>query len=212
MNNSNLNFFIDSSNLGFGACFGNQYVQGKFPNKWKIPKRDIQFLELYPIYLMVELFAPQLVHMSFTFVTDNLALAGSINKQSSRNKYVMRLLRPMVLVLMKNDILFSAETKMSRLKNTFCDKLSRFQIPEEIRSNPTGGVEKNSYSSSLEANELEGLANQLITSSYRPVTILNYQHRVRGFAIFLDQLKVSRIMPVLSYYVALYIAKLVKDG
>ena len=70
---------------------------------------------------------------------------------------------------------------------------------------------ENSYSSSLEANELEGLANQLITRSYRPVTILNYQHRVRGFAIFLDQLKVSRIMPVL-YYVALYIAKLVKDG
>ena len=73
-------------------------------------------------------------------------------------------------------------------------------------------MDKNSYSPSFEANELEGLANQLITRSYRPVTILNYQHRVRGFAMFLDQLKVSRTMPVPSYYVALYIAKLVKEG
>ena len=139
MKNSNLNFYSDSSNLGFGACFGNQYVQGKFPNKWKIPKRDIQFLELYPIYLLVELFAPQLAHMSVTFVTDNLALVGSINKQSSRNKFVMRLLRPMVLVLMKNDILFSAE-HIEGKQNTFCDKLSRFQIPEEIQANPTAWI------------------------------------------------------------------------
>ena len=135
--NENLNFHSDSSNLGYAACFGKGYIQGKFPSKWRIPKRDIQFLELYPIYIMVELFAPQLANKKVVFITDNKALVGSINKQSSRNFHVMNLLRPMVLVLMKHNIIFSAE-HIEGKSNVFCDKLSRFQIPEELQSDPQG--------------------------------------------------------------------------
>ena len=63
-----------------------------------------------------------------------------------------------------------------------------------------------------QASELEGLANDLIARSYRPSTILNYKHRVRNFALFLEGLKVSRRMPIPSYHVALYLAYLSKEG
>ena len=131
--NDVLNFYSDSSLKGYGACFGNKYVQGLFPKKWR--HKDIQFLELYPIYLMVELFAHQLQHKAIIFVTDNKAVVGSINKQSSKNKNVMKLLRPMVLVLMKFDITFEA-VHIEGKKNIFCDALSRSQVPEELASNP----------------------------------------------------------------------------
>ena len=112
------------------------YIKGKFPKKWQIPRRDIQFLELYPIYVMVELFAERLANKAIRFITDNEALVWTINKQSSKNKYVMRLLRPMVLVLMRNNITFSAEHIQGK-RNLFCDKLSRFQVPEEMLVNPS---------------------------------------------------------------------------
>ena len=86
---------------------------------------------------MVELFAPQLANKKVVFITDNKALVGSINKQSSRNFHVMNLLRPMVLVLMKHNIIFSAE-HIEGKSNVFCDKLSRFQIPEELQTNSQG--------------------------------------------------------------------------
>ena len=62
------------------------------------------------------------------------------------------------------------------------------------------------------ARELESIANELISRSYRPSTILNYQNNVQKFAFFLEELGASRIMPVPAYYVALYIAKLSKEG
>ena len=112
------------------------YLKGKFSKKWQIPRRDIQFLELYPIYVMVELFAERLASKAIQFITDNEALVWTINKQTSKNKYVMRLLRPMVLVLMRNNITFSAE-HIEGKRNLFCDKLSRFQVPEEMLVNPS---------------------------------------------------------------------------
>ena len=102
-----INFFSDSCESGFGAVLGKEYIQGVFPPKWK--HRGIQFLELFPIFIMVELFAPQLAHKSITFYSDNIAVVGSINKLSSRNKNVMRLLRPMVLQLMIHNIKFDAK-------------------------------------------------------------------------------------------------------
>ena len=135
LTNEDLRFFSDSSKVGFGACFRNKYIQGKFPKKWEIPRRNIQFLELYPIYIMVEIFASQLSNKAIVFVTDNHALVGSLNKMSSKSKQVMKLLRPMVLVLMRNNILFSAEHIEGKL-NVFCDKLSRFQMPQELQSHP----------------------------------------------------------------------------
>ena len=52
----------------------------------------------------------------------------------------------------------------------------------------------------------------MISRSYRPATILRYHHRVKMFATFLDDIHVSRNMPIPTYYVGLYVAKLFKEG
>ena len=106
------------------------------PQEVADPKKGHPISRAFPIYVMVELFAERLANKAIWLITDNEALVWTINKQSSKNKYVMRLLRPMVLVLMRNNITFSAEHIQGK-RNLFCDKLSRFQVPEEMLVNPS---------------------------------------------------------------------------
>ena len=120
-----LHFFTDSTSQGYGATFGKFFIQGVFPFSWKA--YDIQMLEFYPIYLLVQMMAKRLSNKCVIFYTDNYPVAHCINKQSSRNKSVMQLLRPTVLALLINNITFKAK-HIPGSKNVICDILSRRQI------------------------------------------------------------------------------------
>ena len=61
-----------------------------------------------------------------TFVTDNAALVDIINKQTSKHKIVMILIRDMVLTTLKFNI-FTARHLPGKL-NERADLMSRFQI------------------------------------------------------------------------------------
>ena len=62
-----------------------------------------------------------------TFMTDNAALVDIINKQTSKHKIVMILIRDMVLTTLKFNIFFTARHLPEKL-NERADLISRFQI------------------------------------------------------------------------------------
>ena len=57
---------------------------------------------------------------------DNQALVTIIKKRTSKSKYVMQLLRPLVLLTMCNNVQFKA-VHISGVNNELADSSSRFQ-------------------------------------------------------------------------------------
>ena len=121
--------FTDSCKTDYEGTFKNEFIQGTFPDAWQ--SVDIQVLELYPIFLLVHMFAHKLRNSKVTFHCDNAAVVLSINKQSSRNKLVMTILRPLILLLLKHNVTFFAK-HIPGLSNVLCDRLSRFQVTSEL--------------------------------------------------------------------------------
>ena len=117
-----LHLYSDASKSGYGVTFKTNWFQGKWSNDWKA--YDITVLELYPIYMALSIFASQLAHHRVVFHCDNQAIVAVINKQTSKSKPIMSIIRPFVLILLKNDIHFSA-LHIPGVDNTICDFLSR---------------------------------------------------------------------------------------
>lgn len=73
-----------------------------WPNHWKDQDimRDLTFLELILVVIAIELWGHDLQNKKVSFRVDNLSLVSVINKQSSKNKRVMELVRHFVYRLM----------------------------------------------------------------------------------------------------------------
>ena len=136
-----LHFFSDASKVGFGATFKNSWIQGLWPEHWS-RSCDITFLEFYPIYAMLHLFAHKLAHSTVQFHCDNQAIVHVINNQTSKCNQLMSILRPLVLLLLKHNITLKA-VHIPGKNNTLCDLISRQQVRPEIlqqygmKSHPT---------------------------------------------------------------------------
>ena len=121
-----LHMWTDASkSLGFGTVLGHRWFYDEFPESWKT--ENIVTLELYPIVLACELFAQDLRHKCILFHTDNEALVTIINKQTCKDPITMRLVRRLVLVALKNNILFRSVHILGS-KNQLADCLSCLQI------------------------------------------------------------------------------------
>ena len=124
-----LHLYSDASKSGYGATYRRHFIQGLFPESWK--NLDIQVLELYPIVLLVNLFADDFKNKCITIHCDNIAIVYALNFQTSKNKRVMQLLRPLILTLLVNNIRFQA-LHIPGKKNILCDKLSRQQTTPSL--------------------------------------------------------------------------------
>jgi len=60
-------------------------------------------------------------------MTDNESVVHVINKQTSRDTYLLSLIRKMVLTSLRNNILFRAK-HIPGIKNGLADSLSRLQV------------------------------------------------------------------------------------
>ncbi len=121
---TSVKLFSDASKLGFGATYGSDWVQGEWSQACK--SLNIAVLELYPILHIVQLFGHKLASSSVLFYCDNQAIVQVINKQTSKDKHIMKLLRPLVLLLLQHDIRFKA-TYIPTHDNILADAISRFQ-------------------------------------------------------------------------------------
>ena len=124
-----INLGSDASKSGFAGTYGSKFFYGSFPESWKA--YDIKVLELFPIFLLVELFGHKLRNSCIIFHCDNKTIVDVINKQSSKSTKVMALLRPMVLVLLRNNIMFQA-LHVPGKENILNDKLSRNKVTPQL--------------------------------------------------------------------------------
>ena len=94
--NDTLSLYTDaSSTIGFGAVFQNKWFASTWPEEWQ--QFDITMLELYPIFATLHVWGRQWANKSILLYTDNQAIMHYFNKQTSKDKNIMSLIRPFKL-------------------------------------------------------------------------------------------------------------------
>ena len=128
VSSNTLQLYTDSvQSKGFACIFQQFWAYGAFSELVK--KHHINILEMYPIALAVYLFGHFWRNRNVLFISDNQSIVYCINKQTSKDKIIMRLIRIIVLESLKYNFCFAAKHITSK-QNAICDKLSRFQITE----------------------------------------------------------------------------------
>ena len=124
-----LKLYSDAAGVyrGFAAVFGNKWFAGNWPEMMK--DLHITVKELFPIVLALEIWVPALSNHKILFMTDNQAVSDIINKTSSKDKILMKLVRRLVLASLKFNMFFRAK-HISGKSNIVCDLLSRFSFQE----------------------------------------------------------------------------------
>ena len=124
-NSEHLHFYTDASNIGFGAVFGQHWLMEEWPQH--LMAFHITVKELVPIVLAVETWGDVLENRCVRFHCDNLAVVNIINKQSSKERTIMSLIRRLVLKTLQSNITFLAEHIPGK-SNVLADHLSRLQV------------------------------------------------------------------------------------
>ena len=121
----NIHMCSDASGQGYGATYGRSWIQGTWPETWQ--HLNIAVLELYPVYMMLSLFADSLCNSKIIFYSDNQAVVAVLNAQTSKCSQIMSIIRNLVLVLLLNNISLRAR-HLPGSQNVVCDTLSRQQV------------------------------------------------------------------------------------
>ena len=121
-----LHMYSDASNVGFGGFLGTKWFSGLFSNDWLI--HHITVREFFPIVLAIEIFHDQLANRNIEFHTDNIAVVYIINKHTSKDPTLMKLMRRFMVSVLRYNIMLKA-VHISGLCNKAADFfLSRSQI------------------------------------------------------------------------------------
>jgi hypothetical protein len=93
-------------NLDCAAYLSGHWAQLRYLAHWKNKEfmSDISFLELVPILMALFIWTPQFVNKKLLLRIDNQAQVFIINKRTSRSKFVIKLVRPMVMLLMSKNV------------------------------------------------------------------------------------------------------------
>ena len=123
---ASLELYTDAAaSRGYGAVFRRSWFYGEWPPSWKT--HNITFLELYPIVLAVETWASAFSNRCILFFTDNEAVVSVVNRQSPKDQMIMVLVRRLVLICLKFNIVFQAK-HIPGVSNTLADLLSRLKL------------------------------------------------------------------------------------
>ena len=116
-----LRLYSDAARLiGFGAVFGCHLLHGIWPKMWKT--FNTALLELFPILLAVHVWGSLMTDKRIIFFSDNAAVVDIVNKQTSKHKDIMALLRDLVLSCLRYNILFQAHY-IPKLQTSSADNL-----------------------------------------------------------------------------------------
>ena len=130
-----LSLYTDAAaSLGYGAIYSSYWFYGKFPPQCR--NFNITLLELYPIVLAINVWGHLWKNHCVRFYTDNMALVHILNRNTSKDKAIMRLVRCLVLACLKHNVLFQS-AHISGCKNVKADSLSRLQVQEFRRLSPS---------------------------------------------------------------------------
>jgi hypothetical protein len=87
----------------------------------------ITLRELFPIVLALEIWGEYLHNKCVTFYCNNKAVVYIINKQTSKDPSIMKLVRRFVVLILKYKFLFQT-LHIEGVQNMAADQLSRLQI------------------------------------------------------------------------------------
>ena len=121
-------FYTDAAqSKGYGLIFGKQWAYGRWPESWT--EYSTSFLEFFPIVAGLGIWSHELKNRRVLFFIDNVSIVYVINKQITKDPKLLMLLRALVLICLKNNILFRA-CHIKGTKNILADHdhLSRLQI------------------------------------------------------------------------------------
>ena len=124
-----LHFFTDASGaIGYGALFKNHWFSGIWPSDWL--GFSIAWKELFPIVLALEIWGSALKNRCITLHTDHYSVVDILNRQTSKDQYIMHLVRGFVLCCMKHNLLIKmvhVPGKQNTLADLVsCSKVSKF--------------------------------------------------------------------------------------
>ena len=112
-----------SGSYGYGAQMGVLWFSGQWDSSWW-PSQNIVLLELYPVYVALQLWKKQLSNSVLALKTDNIALVSILTDFYSRNKLINSLVKLCVNVLMDHNIVLRVE-HIAGIDNIVPDRLSR---------------------------------------------------------------------------------------
>ena len=123
-----LNMYSDASgSIGYAAVLGSKWFAYRWLDDHKL--YHITVKELFPIVLALEFWGHKLKNHRILFFSDNMAVVEIINKQSSKDKTSMRLVRRLVIAALTHNIFFKAN-HIRGDHNCIADHLSRFKFQE----------------------------------------------------------------------------------
>ena len=129
--NEQLEFYTDSAGgrgKGFGIYFQGEWAHAQWPIQWieEGLLSDITYLELFPVLVALMIWGDRLRNQRILFHIDNQAVVTIMNKKSSKSPRVMHLLRKLVLLTLKYNILIRGKHIFGRT-NLIADAISRSQ-------------------------------------------------------------------------------------
>ena len=116
--------YADACHKAGAGVFGDQWIRIPYPTEWKT--RGITYLELYPLVVLAHMFAAQLSGSKVIFHMDNYAAMLILNSKTSKQAYIMALIRKLVLTSLQYNFDIVAHFVPGK-QDTLPDLLSRFQ-------------------------------------------------------------------------------------
>ena len=113
----------DASGQGFGATYDNQYIRGRFPQKYK--GSNIALLEMLAALAALKTWGKHLTGKYFWIHVDNQAVATVINTGASRDPQLQEALREMALIAARHQFVVKAK-HIPGVENRIPDWLSRW--------------------------------------------------------------------------------------
>lgn len=125
---------------GLGLIWGSKWMHCTWPTSWKKSKRiNIEFLELYPVWVLLETFKEELRDSNVICHIDNSAIVYIVNKLTAKDPLIMLLIRKIVIICFLYNIQVKAEFIQGSL-NKFADMVSRGRWRDFKESHPAGGA------------------------------------------------------------------------
>ena len=147
-----LHLYTDAAaSVGFAAIFGNKWCLGLFSDQEKL--LHITVLEIYPLALAIMMWSHYFTNRCIVFHCDNQSVVEIINKQTSKDLNIMRILRELVLCCLNNNIMFRAK-HIPGIENNVADALSRSQVHLAHQLQPNLDQHPTAFPKTLELSRL----------------------------------------------------------
>ena len=133
--NFDIKLYTDSSDLGIGAVFNNEWFYEQFSHTQQGGKlKSINWRELYAIVKALSTWGIKFCDKRILIYCDNEAVTYIVNSGTSKNQEIMKLVRAMFYITAQHNIDIKC-CHLPGIENTSADALSRIQISKFLEEN-----------------------------------------------------------------------------